>query len=201
MGSDHELFAFHKPARLCGVDLTQRAIDFTSRRLALRGLSSELNQADAENLPFPDATFDIVYSWGVLHHTPGTQQGFNEAARALKPGVYHTRSITGLMLWLRYSLVPRKFHTMADVYSTYLESPGTKAYSVAEARQMMARAGFHNIDVGVRLSPGDLLEGEVGQRHRGPLLRIAKAVWPRRLFRLLAPSLGLHLLIEARRDR
>lgn len=38
------------------------------------------------------------------------------------------RSITGLMLRLRYSLVRRKFHIMAEIYSTYRESPGTKAY-------------------------------------------------------------------------
>jgi hypothetical protein len=88
---------------------------------------------------------------------------------------------------------------MAEIYSTYLESPGTKAYSVKEVVEMTTRAGFRNCRTSVKLSPGDLLEGAVGQRHRGPLLRLAKAFWPRWLLRL-APSLGLYLLIEAQRD-
>jgi ubiquinone/menaquinone biosynthesis C-methylase UbiE len=206
MGSDHQLWAERKPARLCGVDLTERAIEFTSDRLALcSGLSSELRKADAENLPFPDASFDIVYSWGVLHHTPDTQKAFAEAARVLRPGgiarimIYHTWSLTGFMLWLRYGPARLKCPSMSQIYSEYLESPGTKAYTVKEAHGLVRRAGFRDVTVRVQLGPGDLLEGGVGQRHQGRLLQIARAVWPRSLFRTLTPSLGLYLLIEARR--
>lgn len=206
MGSDHQLWAEQYPARLCGVDLTERAIDFTLNRLALsRDLRSELQKADAENLPFPDASFDIVYSWGVLHHTPDTQRAFAEAARVLRPGgvarimIYHTWSLTGLMLWMRYGLANWNFPSMAQIYSQYLESPGTKAYTVKEADELTRRAGFSNANIRVQLGPGDLLLGGVGQRHRGRLLKIAQAVWPRSLFRILTPSLGLYLLIEARR--
>lgn len=206
MGSDHQLWAEQQPLRLCGVDLTERAIAFTSDRLALfSGLKSELRRADAENLPFPDASFDIVYSWGVLHHTPDTQKAFAEAARVLRPGgtarimIYHTWSLTGFMLWLRYGLARRKFPSMAEIYSEYLESPGTKAYTVRQAHELVRRAGFADADIRVQLGPGDLLQGGVGQRHQGRLLQIAKALWPRRLLQVLTPSLGLYLLIEARR--
>jgi ubiquinone/menaquinone biosynthesis C-methylase UbiE len=44
------------------VDLTERAIDWTRQRLELDGLVSNLLVADAEGLPFPDGSFDIVYS-------------------------------------------------------------------------------------------------------------------------------------------
>lgn len=43
-------------------------------------------QADAENLPFADGTFDIVYSNGVLHHTLDTEAAIAEVYRVLKPG-------------------------------------------------------------------------------------------------------------------
>ncbi len=43
-------------------------------------------QSDAENLPFADNTFDIVYSNGVLHHTPDTRRAIAEVYRVLKPG-------------------------------------------------------------------------------------------------------------------
>ena len=53
---------------------------------ALRGLTGEFVHHDAEHLPFPDDTFDVVYSNGVIHHTPNTQQVVREIFRVLKPG-------------------------------------------------------------------------------------------------------------------
>ncbi len=58
---------------------------------------------------------------------------------------------------------------------------------------------FGNLDIKVQLSFGDLLEGAVGQRHRGILLSIAKKLWPRRLLKALFKNHGLMLLIEARK--
>jgi hypothetical protein len=49
----------------------------------------------------------------------------------------------------------------------------------------------------VQLNHGDLLMGEVGQRHRSALLALARRLWPRRALHLLAPQLGLYLMIEA----
>ena len=86
MSADHLRWARSGPRRLCGIDLTERAIQFTRQRLTSHGLASELQEADAENLPFENAIFDLVYSWGVLHHSPDTQRAFNEVARVLKRG-------------------------------------------------------------------------------------------------------------------
>ena len=57
-------------ANATGVDLTQHSIDLVQRRVELEGSQATLQVADAEQLPFDDAAFDVVYSWGVLHHTP-----------------------------------------------------------------------------------------------------------------------------------
>jgi ubiquinone/menaquinone biosynthesis C-methylase UbiE len=204
MGADHEMWARAKPKRLCGVDLTERAINLTSTRLGLADLASELQQADAESLPFPDFSFDIVYSWGVLHHSPNTQKAFGEAYRVLaRDGVarimiYHKWSLTGLMLWLRYGLPQRL--SLSETLSRYLESPGTKAYTVREAELLCRRAGFDSIRTKVKLCHSDLLESKAGQRHRGKLINFARRVWPSSLFRVLTPNLGLYLMIEGRRS-
>jgi ubiquinone/menaquinone biosynthesis C-methylase UbiE len=64
----------------------------------LRGLKGDFRTADAERLNFPDASFDLVYSHGVLHHTPDTQLAVNEVHRVLRPGgqaivmLYHRKS-------------------------------------------------------------------------------------------------------------
>lgn len=204
MGADHLRWAQSQPRLLCGIDLTPRAIEWTRKRLALGKLNSKLQVADAENLPFPDASFDIVYSWGVLHHSPNTRKAFSEAARVLRPGgtarimIYHTRSLTGFMLWARYSAKERRLLSLRHVYSTYLESPGTKAYTVAEAKALCRDAGFSKVVTKVQLGTGDLLLGAAGQRHQGRMLSLVKAIWPRPLFRLFTPGLGLFLMIEAK---
>ena len=201
LGADHQRFA-EAGARLVGVDLTERAVAHTGQRLAAMGLRSKLQTADAENLPFDAASFDIVYSWGVLHHSPNTSKAIDEVWRVLRPGgstrimVYHASSMVGYMLWIRYALLAgRPGRSLADIFAQHLESPGTKAYTVDQARKLFAR--FSSVEIDTVLTHGDLLTSDAGQRHRGPLLTIAKAVWPRWLIRTLLPKRGLFLLARA----
>lgn len=96
-GADGAMFA-NNGADYTGVDLTEAALAATRRHFEVLGLSGNFEQANAENLRFPDASFDIVYSHGVLHHTPNTQRAIDEVHRVLKPGgraivmLYHKRS-------------------------------------------------------------------------------------------------------------
>lgn len=203
LGADHQSFA-EQGALLTGVDLTQRAIEHTRARLTLFGLASDLRCADAERLPFPDECFDVVYSWGVLHHSPDTPQAFCEVHRVLKPGgvarimVYSKYSLVGLMLWLRYGLLRlRPWMSLNTVYAEHLESPGTKAYSPKEARQLCDR--FAHVTIETKMTHGDLLTSNAGQRHRGIALTIARFVWPRWFFRTFTPNAGLFMLIECRK--
>lgn len=204
MGADHVEWGRAGCHSLTGVDFTPRAVEHTQRRMCEYGMVSKVMVADAEHLPFPDNAFDMIYSWGVIHHSPNTQAASHEILRVLRPGrtalvmIYHRYSLTGYMLWARYGLMAgHPFRSLDSIYAEHLESPGTKAYSVEEARAMFA--GFSEVNVEVRLSFGDLLQGAVGQRHQGPLLRLAKVLWPRWLIRRLFRRHGLMLLIEARK--
>src|SRR6185312_8029573 len=68
------------------------------RRFELFNLPGTFHVADAERLDFPDNSFDIVYSHGVLHHTPDTAGAIREVHRVLRPGgralvmLYHRNS-------------------------------------------------------------------------------------------------------------
>ena len=146
MGADHVEWAKANPRSLTGIDLTPKAIEHTQKRLALYGFESDIRVADTEKLPFSENSFDLVYSFGVLHHSPNTPHGINEVYRVLRPGgitrimIYHTYSLTGYMLWVRYGLLAgRPFRSLSDIYANHLESPGTKAYTVQEAREMFTR--------------------------------------------------------------
>jgi len=204
LGADHQQLA-EAGAKLSGIDLTERAINHTKRRFDLNGLDSELAIGDAENLAFKDETFDAVYSWGVLHHSPNTKKAIREVYRVLKPNgifkimIYHKYSIIGFMLWLRYGLFRlRPFISLEIIYDQYLESPGTKAYSRQEAKELMK--GFDIISIETPLAHGDLLLSDVGQRHSGILLSIAKRIWPRFLIKKLFPQNGLELMIYAKKS-
>lgn len=87
-------------AHVTAVDLNPVAVAQTRRRFELFNLSGEVVEVDGERLPFDDGTFDYVYSWGVLHHTPGTRQAIAEIRRVLKPG-----GATGVMLYNRKSFL------------------------------------------------------------------------------------------------
>lgn len=202
MGADHLEWAKANPRSLTGVDLTPRAVELTRARLGIFGFTSDVRVADAEALPFASDCFDIVYSWGVLHHSPDTKQAVSEVHRVLRRGgtarvmIYHRHSIIGALLWLRYGLLRgRPFVSLHSIYSDFLESPGTKAYTRAEARKLFAK--FANVKTSVRLSPGDLMEGAAGQRHAGAALSLARQVWPRAIIRKFFEDRGLFLLIEA----
>jgi len=204
MGADHVEWAKSQPRSLTGIDLTPRAVEHTRKRLAIDGLRSEIRVGDAEKLPFDDSSFDLVYSWGVLHHSPNTSDTVNEVFRVLRPNgiarimIYHKYSLIGYMLWARYGLLlGRPFRSTSDIYANHLESPGTKAYTTGEAHTMFAR--FSQVTIKTQLSFGDLLQGAVGQRNRGLLLTLAKSLWPRWLLKRVFKNHGLCLLIEARK--
>jgi len=203
LGADHQKFA-EAGADLFGIDLTERAVEHTRKRLATFGLTSHLAVGDAENLDFTDESFDRVYSWGVLHHSPDTPKAIAEVWRVLKHGggasimIYHKWSMIGLMLWLRYALLGlRPWLTLNQIYARYLESPGTKAYSTAEARRLFT--AFGDVRISTPLGHGDLLQSDVGQRHRGLVLTLARKFWPRWFIRRYLPNAGLAMLIEARK--
>jgi SAM-dependent methyltransferase len=199
LGADHQQFA-EAGADLYGVDLTKRAIYNTKTRFNLLGLKSSLAVVDAEYQPFVDDYFDLIYSWGVLHVTPNTPGAIDEVFRLLKPGgvakimIYHKYSMVGYMLWLRYALFRlRPTTSLQEIYYDYLESQGTKAYSMAEARDLFHK--FKNLRINVHLTHGDLLTSAAGQRHEGLVLSIARLIWPRWLIRRFFPNHGLFMTI------
>lgn len=100
VGQGTDLVQFAKGgAEVFGIDITERHLDLAERNFALRGMHAELQRATAAAIPFADDSFDLVYSFGVLHHTDDTVRCISECRRVLKPGgvmllgLYHTFSV------------------------------------------------------------------------------------------------------------
>lgn len=133
-------------ATIYGIDLTQESINHVQKRLALYDFKAkQLDVGDCESLPYPDNTFDLVYSWGVIHHTPDTPQALKEIIRVCRPSgemkimVYHRYSLVVLWLWIQKALLKGKpWKSFAWCLANYMESPGTKAYTKSEILALLA---------------------------------------------------------------
>jgi SAM-dependent methyltransferase len=99
-------------ARYTGIDFSPTALDLARRRFELENVEGSFVQGSITHLPFAGASFDLVYSNGVIHHLPQTEQVVREIHRVLRPGgtavvmVYHRGSFNYrfTILGLRRSL-------------------------------------------------------------------------------------------------
>lgn len=95
-------------ARYHGIDFSQRALDLARSRRELA--DAQIVDGSIVDLPFPDESFDVVYSNGVIHHIPETARAIAEFRRVLRPGgtaivmVYHRASLN---LYVSIMLVRR----------------------------------------------------------------------------------------------
>jgi SAM-dependent methyltransferase len=202
IGADYEQW-LKAGAIATGVDLSQASLEHARRRCARAGVVPDLHLADAEELPFASNSFDVVYSYGVMHHSPNPAKCLKEALRVLKPGgearimLYHHASLTGIMLWLRYAIW--RGQSIRQCVYERLESPRTKTFTRGEVVALMR--DFENVTIEQVFSPGDLLLHEPSSRFRSPAYRFLWRVFPRKWLRICYKKLGLFLLITAEKPR
>jgi ubiquinone/menaquinone biosynthesis C-methylase UbiE len=196
MGTDLAQFAKHG-AIVTDVDLSEGHLQLAQENFRLRGLTGRFVHHDAESLPFDNDTFDLVYSNGVIHHTPNTARAVAEILRVLKPGgrviamVYAENSLQywrNLVWYYGMKSGDLANHSMAEIMSRSVERTGNdarplvKVYTKARLRALFA----------------DFIDIEILQRQISPELV------PRHL-RLLLPLVerlaGWNLIIKARKPR
>ncbi len=189
-------------ARAIGVDLTAKATALTREHCLLEGVVPALSRTDCEALPFLGDAFDVAYSYGVIHHSPDTRKAVAEIHRVLKPGgvarvmVYHAPSITGVVLWIVHCLLKlRPWRSPRWAVANHLESPGTKVYTVHEARALFG--AFSSVRIRTVLGTGDLLLMRRSKKYESVLARLAWRLYPRWAIRLAGDRFGLGMLIEA----
>lgn len=89
-----------------GVDFAAKAVRSTKGALDTYGLAGMAIQADAQHLPIKSDIIDRLFSMGVLHHIPNTEQGIAEAYRVLKPGGSALISLYGKLFFFNPLLFP-----------------------------------------------------------------------------------------------
>lgn len=201
VGLGTDLVQFAKAGATChGVDITDRHLELCARNFALRGLSVDLRRCDATQSEHPDASFDVVYSFGVLHHIPDAEAATREIRRVLRPGgrcliaLYHKGSFFHLyMVLVRGVLQGRLFRlgydglmaTVEDGADGIVIKPYVKVYSRREVKRLLSgfqidRMSVHHVEIG---------------RFRERL--VGKLVAP--VLRRLEPLLGWYVVCDATR--
>lgn len=165
-----------------GVDLTESGIGLAERRFALYGSEADLRVADAESLPFDDESFDLVYSFGVLHHTPDTGKAVAETHRVLKKGgkafimLYYRPSLNYLAHWV--TGVPFDG-------SKKDKCPVERAYTKREIRQLFSVYDRVKIDIDYLFGTG---------------WGVVNRITPTFVHRSLGKVIGWHAMVEATRE-
>ena len=197
-GTGTDLLQFARGgAEVIGLDLTPRSIEIARRRFAVYGQSGTFAIGDAENLAFPDESFDAVYSFGVLHHTPDTERAIREVHRVLRRGgraivmLYHRASLYywgGLIVKRGILRGELRHASPAELMSRYVEHtetegrPLVKAYTRNEARRLF------QLFSDCRVSVNQLTREELGA--------VGRAL-PESIFQGLACRFGWNLIITA----
>lgn len=149
-----------------GVDLTQEALTNVTRRIEAYQLPApaSLQVSDAENLPFPSDSFDLGYSFGVLHHTPDTEKAIAELVRVIKPGgefkimIYNRHSIWTINRWVKFALLKgRPWKSLDWVMWHHNESPGSKSYTRGETLRILERLPLEQIQIDTVITAADYL--------------------------------------------
>ncbi len=164
-GAGYDAYEFcRNGAKYTGIDLAPENIARTKKHLFFYGLKPVVLEGDAENLVFGDKNFDLVFSNGVLHHTPDITKSFEEAFRVLKWGgelwviVYNRNSIVywiNLFLCshiLRLGFLKQSFANRLSMieYTTSTELPLVNVYTRKKIRKLLKGAGFTVDNIWVR---------------------------------------------------
>lgn len=160
IGTDLSQFAKHG-ARTTDLDLSSGHLELARENFRLRGLPGKFIHHDAERLPFEDNTFDVVYSNGVIHHTPNTRGVVREIRRVLKPGgkaivmVYAENSLhywRNLVWAIGIKENALQVHSMGEIMSRSVERsdnaaarPLVKVYTPQRLRNLFE--GFEDIEI------------------------------------------------------
>ena len=147
-------------ARLTALDLTWTGVTSVTRRFALDRSHASAVQGDAMRLPFADASFDFVWSWGVLLHAPDLGAALAEIRRVLTPGgevalmIYNRHSVYNwLGIIARYGVLRMQLlsKSVPDLWSRYSDGrdiggcPFVRYYSARELGD--ALTGFEVLEM------------------------------------------------------
>lgn len=205
LGTDTINFA-RAGALVTAVDLSPKSLELARKRAEVMGVADRITfyNANGENLSsvVPVEPHDLVYSFGVVHHTPHPDRAIAELRKYVKPGgvmkimVYYRYSWK--VLWILLTYGKGQFWKLADLVATHSEAqtgcPVTYIYGRDEGRQLLEKANLRVTGIDVDHVFPYRIPDYVQYRY----VREWYFRWmPEPLFRFFERTFGWHLLLTA----
>jgi SAM-dependent methyltransferase len=188
-GAGTDLVRFARGGALVtGVDLSKSAIELARENFEQQGLQADLREADGEQLPFADDSFDLVYAHGVVQYTSDDRQLVAECRRVLKPDGEAVFQVYNRVSWL---------NALSKVMKVPLEhedAPVLKKYTAAEFRQLLR--GFRAVKIVEERFP---VKSRLHRGWKGTLFNTFFVGTFNTLPRALVRRFGWHLLAFCRK--
>jgi SAM-dependent methyltransferase len=190
IGTDSINFA-RADAKLTVVELSPVSLELTRKRFGVYGLKAEFYLADAEHLSkiVPVKNYDLIYSFGVLHHTPNPQAAIKEILKYMGPD-----SELRLMLYAKYSWKNLMINLRFTQPEAQSGCPIVYTFSRRQIRELLKDLKILSIRKD-HIFPYDI------ERYKN-YEYVKTLPWrylPKFLFRWLERALGWHTLIVAKR--
>jgi SAM-dependent methyltransferase len=126
-------------AIVTGVDLSPAAIELARANFEQQGRRGDFRVANAEQLPFPESSFDLVFAHGVVQYTANPQRLVDECRRVLEPGGQAIFQVYNRVSWLN------ALSKLMKVGLEHEDAPVLLKYSIAEFRRLLA--GFREVRI------------------------------------------------------
>lgn len=205
IGTDTMNFA-RAGAAVTAIDLSGESIKVACQRAEIYGLSDKIRfvNTDAESMDgiAEKPTFDLVYSFGVIHHTPHPGRVLEQARRRMAPGgvlklmVYnrHSWKVAGIVLGYGKGQFWAADRLIAERSEAQTGCPVTFSYTRKSVRQLVEPAGFRLTDVRIDHIFPYRVKDYVEYRY---VKKFPFNVLPVAVTRVLEQRLGWHLMVTA----
>jgi SAM-dependent methyltransferase len=132
-GAGTDLIRFARGgAEVTGIDLSSAAIALARENFNQQGLTADLREADGEQLPFADSSFDFIYAHGVMQYTGGDRDLVRECHRVLKDGGTAVFQVYNRISWLN------ALSKVLKVPLEHADAPVLRKYSTSEFRDALS---------------------------------------------------------------
>lgn len=191
LGTDATNFA-RNGADYTGVELSEVSLALARQRFAVFGLPGRFVLGNAEEVAalVPEGGFDLIYSFGVIHHTPNPDRVLQQAREVIAPG-----GELRIMLYASNSWKDTMIEAGFDQPEAQSGCPIAFTYTADEVRAMLARTGFAAVEIRQDHIFPYVVEKYIRYEYE---LQPWFAAMPQAMFRALEQRFGWHMLITAK---
>ena len=195
MGCHSEILSKNSK-KFTGIDITITASKITKKRFKIKKIKGLIHKMDAEKLTFKNNTFDLIWSWGVIHHSSNTEKILNQIHRVLKPGGQDVIIIYYKSWWsyyvfgfFFYGILKRDFlryKNIFDIINSHSDGAIARFYSINEWNFLIKR---NKLDIEYNKIFG--LKSDIFPIPKGKIKNLLISLTPSFIFKFLITKLSM----------